>query len=82
MIKIIVVITTIVIPNKFQTNYFRVGKFNEKNKMTIHNLGVCFGPVIFRSSSGNSSFSKGIEEAQNQQELVSFLITNKTALFG
>lgn len=66
---------------------FRISMSSGENKMNAHNLGVCFGPVIFRSTNHGSpdgsaaSLSKGVEEAQNQKELASFLITNRTALF-
>jgi len=65
----------------------RISMSSGENKMNAHNLGVCFGPVIFRSTNHGSpdgsaaSLSKGVEEAQNQKELASFLITNRTALF-
>ena len=60
---------------------FRVARHSAQNMMTEGNLATCFGPVIFRSARTTSNFSQGVEEAQIQKQLVSFLITNRKSLF-
>lgn len=59
----------------------RVARQSHHNMMTEANLATCFGPVIFRAAHTSSNFSKEVEEAQIQKELVAFLIRNRKQLF-
>lgn len=65
---------------KILSQYFRVSACEESNKMTVENLGMCFGPVIFRSS-GSRDLSQELLEADKQKRLVAFLIKYRQTLF-
>ena len=67
--------------SKFTVSLFSVARQSHHNMMTEANLATCFGPVIFRAAHTSSNFSKEVEEAQIQKELVAFLIRNRKQLF-
>merc|ERR1712130_1072700 len=59
----------------------RVAEHEGQNKMGVSNLGVCFGPVLFRSLQASRDLAHGIKEVENQKRLVSFLIKHRQHLF-
>ena len=59
---------------------FRVAASVDSNKMSVENLGMCFGPVIFRSG-GSRDLGQELVEADKQKRLVAFLIKHRQTLF-
>ncbi|XP_035253691.1 GEM-interacting protein isoform X1 [Anguilla anguilla] len=64
------------------THLHRVSENYEENKMSVGNLGIVFGPTLLRPLvSGDMSMSTLLETSY-QAQLVEFLITHHSALFG
>ena len=62
------------------TLYFRITRYQDKNLMTTHNLGVVFGPTLLRAP--DSEAMAAIHDLPNQRLVAELLISQQDILFS